>query len=85
MNDDYALMALPSTPFANYQRDTSVLNESVMKYELNIYIQPISILISESLTIKARHSFGDAEFGQRLHTILPFLIVVANYNCRCHM
>ena len=78
-------MALHSTPFANYQRDTSVLNESVIKYELNVFMQPLSILISESLTIKARPSFGDAEFGQRFHTILPFLIVVANYNCRCHM
>ena len=78
-------MALPSTPFANYQRDTSGLNESVMKYELNVFMQPLSILLSESLTLKARPSFGDAEFGQRFHTILPFLIVVANYNCRCHM
>ena len=81
-------MALPSTPFANYQRDTKVLNESVMpvmKYELNVFLQPLSILKSGSLTLKARPSFGDAEFGQRFHTILPFLIVVANYNCRCHM
>ena len=56
-----------------------------MKYELNVFMQPLSILISESLTLKARPSFGDAEFGQSFHTILPFLIVVENYNCRCHM
>ena len=33
-------MALPSTPFANYQRDTKVLNESVIKYELNVFRNP---------------------------------------------